>query len=85
MFPLPNFTNQSATVSFRVWISDPSLADDLTAFLDATVYEAGPLAGDTLPVCSRVDVEDALARVELEVYLRMWRHRHPSETAEIVP
>jgi hypothetical protein len=86
MFPLPHFMNPTGTLAFRVWVSNPALAADLAGFLDATAYQPGRIAGDTLSVHPPIGVDDELARVELDIYLRMWRRRrHPSQTAEIVP
>jgi len=85
MFPLPPFVNPPAgSAAFDVWVSDPSLAADLAGFLHATAYESARLAADTLSVRPPAGLDDDLARVELDIYLRLWQRRHPSETAEIV-
>jgi hypothetical protein len=84
VFPLPPFINQPRAVALDVWVSDPALASELARFLAATVYEPARVKGDTVTVRPPAGIEDRLARVELGIYLRLWRRRHPSETAEIV-
>jgi hypothetical protein len=85
MFPLPHFTNPPETLTLDVWVSDPALTPDLAGFLDATAYVPARVGRGTLSVRPPSGLDDDLARVELDIYLRLWRRRHPSETAEIVP
>jgi hypothetical protein len=84
MFPLPSFINLARAVAFDVWVSDPALASDLARFLHATAYEPGRVRGNIFSVRPPAGLAEDVARVELDIYLRLWRRRHPSETAEIV-
>jgi hypothetical protein len=84
MFPHPPFVNQPHSLAFDVWVSNPRLSSDLAAFLDRAAYRLERIRGDIVAVRAPATPADDLARAELEVYLRLWRRRHPSETAEIV-
>ena len=84
MFPLPHFTNRTSVAVFDVWVSRPALAGELAVFLRNTAYEPIDIRGETISVLLPPGLDERLARLELDLYLRLWRRRHPSETAEIV-
>jgi hypothetical protein len=85
MFPLLSFINPPGTVVFDVWVSDPALTADLAAFLAGTVYEPVRIAGSIVSVRKPVGLGDDVARLELDIYLRLWSRDHLGETAEVVP
>lgn len=84
MFPLPPFTNPPGLLSLEVWLSAPGLAADLAAFLADTAYAPLRIAGHTISVRPPPDVDEDIARAELDIYLGIWRRAHPGETAEVV-
>ena len=61
----------------RIRLSDPSLVDDLLAFLREKKCVAEQTSADTLdislPEAGRADA----ARLELDLYLRVWEATHP--------
>jgi hypothetical protein len=60
-----------------VELSDPTLADDLVAFLGRAVCEAKQNGGGLLEVRMSSSLPEEAARLELESYLQTWAARHP--------
>ena len=67
MFPLPPFTNPPGLLSLEVWLSAPGLAADLAAFLADTAYAPLRIAGHTISVRPPPDVDEDIARAELDI------------------
>jgi hypothetical protein len=65
----------------NVELSDPTLADDLVAFLRRAECEAEPNGGGTLVVTMPATVPEPAARLELEAYLQTWQALHPGVRA----
>jgi hypothetical protein len=65
----------------HVELSDPTLADDLVAFLRRAECEAERNSGGTLHVIMPDDVPEEAARLELEAYLQAWQALHPGVRA----
>jgi hypothetical protein len=63
----------------QLQLHDPSYTEELADFL-ASLGQAPVVAGP-----ARVDLGngDEAARVELEIYLRVWRVLHPDVTVEL--
>jgi hypothetical protein len=69
----------------HVHLSDPSLVDDLLAFLRtrqcvALTDPAGRIAV-SIPAATRKDA----ARLELDLYLQVWRVTHPGVDVHLAP
>jgi hypothetical protein len=60
-----------------VELSDPTLADDLAAFLRRAACESKQNGGGLLEVRMSSSLPEEAARLELEAYLQMWRALHP--------
>lgn len=65
----------------NVELSDPTLADDLVAFLRQARYEAESADPRTLAVEVPASVPEELARLALEESLAAWQTLHPGVRA----
>jgi hypothetical protein len=65
----------------NVELSDPSLADDLAAFLCRAECETERNGGGTLVVTMPATLPEHAARLELEAYLQTWQALHPGVRA----
>jgi hypothetical protein len=68
----------------RILLNDPSLADDLRAFLqrcNCAVELRGATAMEASP--PERNVEPLYLRIELDAYLRVWRLMHHGAEASI--
>jgi hypothetical protein len=66
----------------QLLLRDPSYADQLASFLRSVGRHAVVAAPD------RVDLDedaDDLERLEVEMYLRVWRVLHPDADVEVTP
>lgn len=61
----------------KVELSDPTLADDLLAFLRRAHCEAERADRRTIAVSLPETASEELARRELEAYLAAWQMLHP--------
>jgi hypothetical protein len=60
-----------------VELSDPTLADDLVAFLSRAACETKRNGGGMLEVRMSSSLPEEAARLELETHLERWRALHP--------
>lgn len=65
----------------EVEVSDPSLADELVAFLRDARYAAIRADRGTLAVEAPASIPDELARMALEESLAAWQSLHPGVRA----
>jgi hypothetical protein len=65
----------------KVELSDPTLAQDLVAFLRRAECEVEPNGGGTLRVTMAASLPERAARLELEAYLQTWQALHPGVRA----
>jgi hypothetical protein len=63
-------------------VSDPSLVDDLLEFLRARQCAVEPASENTLDVQVPEALRPDAARLELDLYLRVWEATHPGAVAE---
>jgi hypothetical protein len=89
MFPRPPSANHiphgADSRVLRVSVTDVAHASDLVAFLGGTAYEAVQIAPDALAVRPPAALAEEIARMELEIYLRVWRRTHPGVGVEVAP
>jgi hypothetical protein len=67
----------------RIRVSDGALVDDLVGFLQRSRCLAEVQPDGTVEAYLPHDLPPALARAELESYLRLWARSHPGSRAEI--
>jgi hypothetical protein len=68
----------------KIQFSDPSMAEDLAEFLRGLCFEVAASTGErTLEARFRepVPADDAAARLELDLYLRVWEAMNPDAWA----
>jgi hypothetical protein len=61
----------------KVELSDPTLADDLAAFLRRAACEAKSNGGGRVEVSMPASLPEDAARLELDAYLQTWQALHP--------
>lgn len=69
----------------KVELSDPSLVDDLRAFLRRAECEVEVNGGGSLAVTLPESLPEEAARLELEAYLQAWQVLHPRVRARRRP
>jgi hypothetical protein len=67
----------------KIQFSDPSMAEDLAEFLRGLRFEVASTGELTLEARFRepIPVDDAAARLELDLYLRVWEAMNPDAWA----
>ena len=60
----------------RLWLSDPELADTLRDFLERRECAVIEIDAETLDVELPHEVHAEQARLELDLYLRVWQSLH---------
>jgi hypothetical protein len=74
----------------HVRLSDPRLADEFLGFLRRAdcIADVGEVAAHAEGIAVQVDVpkayDDAQARMEVALYLRVWEAVHPGSGAELL-
>ncbi len=72
----------------QVRLSDPSLAEEFLGFLRRADCVAGEVAAHAEGIAVSVEVpqayNDAQARMEVALYLRVWEAVHPGSGAELL-
>jgi hypothetical protein len=70
----------------KIQFSDSSMAEDLAEFLRGLCFEVAATSERTLEARFRepIPVDDAAARLELDLYLRVWEAMHPDAWASRV-
>jgi hypothetical protein len=74
----------------QVRLSDPSLAEEFLGFLRRAdcVVDVGDVTAHAEGISVQVDVpqayDDAQARMEVALYLRVWEAVHPGSGAELL-
>lgn len=69
----------------HVQLSEPSLVDDLLAFLRNVRCVAVADAGGNISVSIPDVVPEDVKRLELDLYLRVWRVMHPDVAVRLLP
>jgi hypothetical protein len=69
----------------HVQLSDASLVDDLLAFLRNVQCVAVADAAGTISVSIPDLVREDATRLELDLYLRVWRVTHPDVAVRLLP
>jgi hypothetical protein len=69
--------------SIKIQCSDASMAEDLAEFLRGLCFEAAVTSGRALEARFRepIPVDDVAARLELDLYLRVWEAINPQASA----
>jgi hypothetical protein len=78
------FDTQEARHTLEVQVSDARLQRSLLAFLGRTSYAAEARDDGVLVIDPPGALDPEVARVELEVYLRMWERLTPDGAARLI-
>lgn len=68
----------------KLRLRDPELADSLRDFLERRECAVGQLHADTLEVSLPHELHADLARLELDLYLRVWQALHDCPSVDYV-
>jgi len=77
---------QRRSCGIKIQLSDSSMAEDLAEFLRGLCLEIAATSERTLEARFRepIPVDDAAARLELDLYLRVWEAMNPGAWASRV-
>ncbi|HEY3070470.1 MAG TPA: hypothetical protein VGJ34_09140 [Gaiellaceae bacterium] len=71
-------------LTVRLRLSDPALLDDLLFFFRKRDSQAEPVEDDVVEVTILHVLDDRQARLELDLYLRVWEALHPDAPADVL-
>jgi hypothetical protein len=71
-------------LTVRLRLSDPALVDDLLFFFRKRDSQAERVEDDVVEVAIVNVIDDRQARLELDLYLRVWEALHPDAPVEVL-
>ena len=74
----------AARAELHIEVSDPGLVQNLTSFLEHTIYSPGAPRNSIVPVAGPDGLSILIARAELDLYLAAWRRLHPEVSANLI-
>ena len=69
----------------KVEIRDPSIAPDVVGYIERMGFVAFPLSSDTIEVFPGEPVPELAARLELDLYLCLWRVLNERQDVTLLP
>lgn len=67
----------------RIYLGSPELLDDLLESLERWAWHVDAVDETGIYVSPPAGIPDDAAALELDLYLRLWRTRHPGATAVV--